>query len=336
MEEKIDFFNWAYKDFGLKNFTTDESKSFNNDLYNHIMSLLNFFPNFPDFDLITNLSCENYEKKKCDAKLVFLPYGIPNNLPISFASNELLFEHKNIRLLRKVLASIDSNHYLVLAYDNENYYIKGIANKSFFDSELKDYYLISISGYLNWSAECKNIILFDYINGIFCKYNHVINKNKEQIKKIELTANLVKFPENIDCFKKMLEIILEQNHGTCFVIFNSSKIAKKQAKRLCNAKRGIMLEKKLTCDDVLLTSLPQLTNIDGGLIFDNNMNCYAYGCIFDGKIKDNFEGALERGSRYNSTKLYVAGFNKNSISCLGIISSDDGGIEIIPNCEIGE
>ncbi len=293
---------------------------------------LTFFPRFPDIELITDLSCENYERKICRAKLIFLPFE--NNIDSSSAS--FLYDNKDIcfnddskRLIRKILESLDDLHIIVLGYENNNYYIKGIINESDINNFFTDYYFIEISGYLDWSARCKNFNLFDYYKGKFCEFNHSSSDLNKYITKIVSSLEIKYSKSFISRLEEILRLIDKQKHGTSFVIFYADEDAKNETERLCNAGRGFKAKSKLLYKDMCET-IPQLTKIDGGLIFDIELNCYAYGCIYDGYIDDLFSGSLDSGARYNSVKLYVETFNKNhSSTCLGIVFSDDGGVKYV-------
>lgn len=294
---------------------------------------LNFFPNFPDMEFITDLSCENYERKICVANLVFLPFqNDVDSSSFSFSyAEKICFDYDRMRLIRKILESLDDSHALVLKYDNNNYYINGIVDKSNVDNLFTDYYFISISGYLNWSAKCRNFNLFDYDKGEFYDFNHSSSDLNKLINEMFNSLDPTFSEININEFKKILSLIVEQNHGTSFVIFNSNNDAEDETDRLCKAGRGFKAKNILSYNK-LLECLPQFTKVDGGLIFDKKLNCYAYSCIYDGRIDESFIGLLDRGSRYNSTKLYVHSLNKNNSStCFGVIFSDDGGVEYVIN-----
>ncbi len=308
------------------------SRSEQEHLHTNLIKYIKLFPHFPDINLITDLSCENYERKKCNAKLVFLPFE--NNIdryPIFFLydNENICFDNDSRRLIRKILESLDNIHVLVLGYYNNKYYIRGIVSESDVNDLFTDYYFIEISGYLNWSARCKNFNLFDYYKVAFCEFNHRSSDSDKMIDKVLHSFDYSPLESNMVEFKNILHHVVDQNHGTSFVIFNSDDDAKNEANRLCKAGRGFKGKNILPCNK-LIECLPQFAKVDGGLILDINLNCYAYGCIYDGYIDESCEGSLARGSRYNSTKLYVNSLNKkNPSTCLGVVFSDDGDLECV-------
>jgi len=320
----------------ISEYVSNESKSYKEDLRANLLHFLNFFPHFPDIELITDLSRENYERKNCAATLVFLPFQVEvgNNLAsFSFSNKEICFSNENIRLIRKILESLDNHHFLLLEFDSKEskYFIRFICKKSNINQLTFDYYYIDITGYLKWKAHCKNFRLLGYNEGKFCDF---VDNNT--FLKTLISSALSKFQESFSKsnkeskqkLKKILTLILKQEHGTSFIVFSSEQNAKDETERLCNAGRGFKSENLLSYNE-LLQCIPQFTKVDGGLILDKNFNCYAYGVIYDGYVDNSYSGSLERGSRYNSTKLYVHTLNNKHFTCVGFVFSDDGGIEYV-------
>lgn len=294
---------------------------------------LKLFPYFPEIDLINDLSCENYERRGCNAKFIFLPFeNSVDKYPISYSYDyrKIYLKKDKKRLIRKILESLDDKHFLIFTYNGNSYCADGVAEISDVEEYFHNYYLISISGYLRWSAKCENLDLFDYDGHEFYDFDHIKIELEKQIDNVSSRFS----PDYLFTgkLKEILHIIAKQNHGTSFVIFDSEKYAISQTEHLCNSGRGFKF-KNIVRYEELIKCLPQLIKIDGGLILNKNLDCYAYGCIYDGKIDGSFEGSMERGSRYNSTKLYVSSLNKEhkSLICHGIVFSDDGGVECVPD-----
>ena len=347
--EKASFYGYAHNKY-KKNFgeTTSDSKNFQN----FFLDNLNCFPNFPDVDLISELSYENYERNACKANLVFLPYEAmyaeSENYPLIFtyANNEMIFEKGQIRLIRKLAESADENHALVLSHNKNGVYcFVGIINKFEINKAFSDYYFISITGYSNWSARAKNFDLFDFKNGIFCDFNKSSKEFREQAEEVKKYFKACSFDIDSDLLQIILDIINAQNHGTTFVVFNNAKEAETEANRLCDARRGFKAKNPLNYNE-FVKCIPQLTKVDGGIILDSELNCYAYGCIYDGHVDEPFKGSLANGSRFNSTALYTHCLNNapksdkktneenrpdnglKPIVCVGVVFSDDGGVKI--------
>ena len=312
----------------------------------------NFFPKFPDIELIADLSRENYERKKCTGEFVFLPFPQDEDLSVltfKYANDKMSFKKDNIRLLRKVLEALDDSHKLVFAFNDcdNNYYIHGIVASND-ECRLKNFYSFKILGYLKLSAKCKDFNLFDYDAGYYFSYEHSKIELEKQIIEAVSSYKRVFEKTNGNKLEQILRAIVKENRGTSLVIFNTEEIANTEVQRLCRAGRGFSGEKVLAYEE-LLDNLAQFIKVDGGLILDSELRCYAYGCIFDGVVDEGFNGLLAYGSRHNSTWLYIYQFienkkkysetdieseenlemRKNMEKSMGIIFSDDGGVKYV-------
>lgn len=346
--EKTSFYSYVYKKYNEKN--EEHKRELDPKEYQKFFfKNLKCFPYFPDVDLILELSYENYERKACNVDLIFLPFdslyikGKSDPLIFSYANKKMTFEKEQIRLIRKVVETSDRNHALVLCRNKENtYFFKGIINESEIDDALSDYYFIRIRGYSHWSAHCKNYDLFDFKNGIFCNFCKNDSDFDIQTKYITDYFYNCSFGTDICLLKKLLKIINDQEQGTSFVVFKDTNQAIEEARRLCDAQRGFKADKPLKYEE-LIKCIPLFTKVDGGFLLDSQLTCYAYGCIYDGYVKDFFKGSLANGSRFNSTALYTYNLNNpistnqqtkhpdkgvKSINCLGVVFSDDGGVKI--------
>ncbi len=301
------------------------------EIRDEVLQQIHMLPYFPSFELISSLSRENYERKGCTAKLIFFPPNMQKNgikCSFVFKGEKKYFVEEKQRLIRKILESLDKQHMLVLKYDSKKsqYYAYGIAPTTKL-CNCSNYYYVSISGYLKWSAQCRNFDLFDYDAGKFYSYNHIEIVTERQLDKVMMKC-VKKFPAINKNLINLLRNLNDLGRGVAIVIFASEEAATSERNRLCNANRGFAANKKLSYE-ALENCLSQFTKVDGGLLLDANLNCYAYGCIYDGEITVHFKGNLERGSRYNSTALYVKCMENISKPCIGIVISDDGGIESV-------
>ena len=76
-------------------------------------------------------------------------------------------------------------------------------------------------------------------------------------------------------------------------------------------------------------NLIRITSIDGAAFINTNTKkCVACGVILDGDVSDI--GSSNRGSRYNSTKNYIARFKKeyDKKVFVGVVKSEDGMLNI--------
>jgi len=74
-----------------------------------------------------------------------------------------------------------------------------------------------------------------------------------------------------------------------------------------------------------------LAHVDGAIFCDHNGNIHAFGVLFGGLgvIDSNYDSS--RGSRYNSSKWYVASLRRKGIAVVAIVRSDDGMLDIFPD-----
>jgi hypothetical protein len=107
------------------------------------------------------------------------------------------------------------------------------------------------------------------------------------------------------------------NHGTIIIISNE---AEEEAKRF--AAQATAIEPQKLTEDLL----ERAARIDGAILIAPDATCYAIGVILDGVAID--KGSSFRGSRFNSTLRYVYGRPSNST--LGVVISDDGMVDVIP------
>ena len=297
-----------------------------------IIDSYKLLPNAPDSDIVTQISATSYERNECKEKnLVFIPSLVHLNkkeqstlvdIHISPRTN-IEFSMLNVRLLRKMLQPINNSHCLVFVQKNDGTY--GVIGIGSLKEIVEKYqcYVFTIKKHMTWYLRIGKVNAFGFENGKYKNVYDIENKidKNDTIEKIK--ATIPNFDE--DSFKKLIDTL---EHGTSFVIFEKKEKAIKEAKRLASQKagRGFLLSPALAFS---AQNMSQITDIDGGLIFDIEAKCYAYGCIFDGKVPKGFEGNSGRGSRYNSIKLYV----QTTKQCVGVIYSDDQTIDVIsPIC----
>lgn len=308
----------------------EKGRDYQSYFYNHLEML----PNFPNIEFISELSFQNYERKSCNVKLVFFPsQDFPTcTMLFKYKNQDLEFSNKNIRLVRKIVETSDDKNVLVLSLNQDVYCFKGIMKSNQIDLSFSDYYLVEINGYSDWSARCKNFTLFWVKNGYFRNYVSQNEVFKNEVKNIKKQFDALNWKRRNNFYKRSYALLKKMyflGHGTSFIMFKNSKAAQNEAKRLCNANRGFLAEKGLDYSN-LKSCVSQFSKVDGGFLLDRNFNCYAYGCIYDGLIIKPYSGSLAKGSRYNSTKLYVHYINSiTSYKCVGVVISDDGGMTFV-------
>ncbi len=301
-------------------------------------------PNFPDIDLVTNISGQKYERGVCVSNMAFIPRiyeeEISKNLFLQY-QNRISFTNKNSRMIRKLLESVDKNFCLVFFLDNENTnQAVGTIDLKFVDKVIP---VFKITGHMEWEAYIGKKPLFAYKNGQVCD---VVEKYNKMDFKNEFEATFGKSHDTeFDNIERLVNYISKTNHGTSLVIFEQS-VFEQEFGRLVNKNAGHGIELKEPFDfstfnpDTepdsentfnLKNFLDQNTKIDGGFLIGLDCKIKAIGCIFDGKVYEKFIGNSGRGSRYNSIKLYVDENNSSEKkqNCLGVVFSDDGTVDFI-------
>jgi hypothetical protein len=122
---------------------------------------------------------------------------------------------------------------------------------------------------------------------------------------------------------KFLQILKEaqnQTHGTMIVVSNK---ASQEAKRL--KKQSIIIE-PIEATEELIKSV---SSIDGAILLDEKLKCYAIGVILDG-IASPDVGNPARGARYNSAWRYVTTKKEEPQKTLCFVISEDGGVDMVP------
>ena len=260
---------------------------------------IEMLPGFPDINHIIELSGHMYEKKECKAHMAFLPESYKDSVILELKYNTpFKFDEENLRGIRKLLESVDNKHCVVFKYENNTFSAIGTTNISNIENEFIP--LIQIKGHLTFEASIRNYPLFVYKNGTFWPLEEF---DYEELKE-HIGETFNNFNENAkEKLTKNLKTAIEnlQNcgHGTCLVIHDAcdyQMIIERFNFEI--SEQGIELSNPFSISD--RNKLLQVTKIDGGLLVDSNGNCRVIGCIFDGKITNDFEGTRARGSRYNS------------------------------------
>lgn len=313
---------------------TDIPKPLLDRAVNNVMRICRHFPDFPDLNLVINLSGQVYEGKYCNTHILFLSRYY-ENYPLSYVvryAEPICFKPKNLRFIRKLLESVDSQHCLVMKVVDDEYYAVGTTSKNIADKLMAP--LVSIFGHMKWQAAIKNQNLFKYENGGFSPVNTGKLDPFELSKSLSEAFNGRIEKKAMDTLCEIADILSNMGHGTSIVIFCNRRSYLAEIVRLTHTDsgHGIKLDKEI--DFSLLSSreeketiLKQITKIDGGLVFDINGKCGAISCVFDGKVSKKYKhGSGSRGSRYNSMMLYIKTLRAKAF---GVVVSDDGSVDLI-------
>ena len=99
-----------------------------------------------------------------------------------------------------------------------------------------------------------------------------------------------------------------------------SSIAAKEAKRLSGQSFPVYPLK------LREAGIGAVSEIDGAILMDDSGNCHALGVILDGQA--SHAGDPSRGARYNSAVRYVEQTRNKKASCLIVIVSEDGMVNL--------
>lgn len=299
-------------------------------------------------ELLIELSAQRYEGSECEARIYRDNAGIREEDKVCGFSAEKekcegrILRRDNLRTIRKLL-ELSKMQKLYLLADKDMKYITGLVAVA--DSDREDIHAqsnyICFKGYMCWSIYIagKEEICYKqgkyYINSSKSKdiYDLKITEFKRRIEgKDWLTRDEILRIENL------VKILKEQKHGTAVVLTDDAA----EAPRLCNACRGVMLEKndiqrfKKEDNSFDEDAILSVTGIDGALFMDLNGVCTAFGVIVDGEAVT--EGNMGRGARFNSVNNYICWKSKEienskekSMRYVALIFSEDGGVDIIDN-----
>lgn len=272
------------------------------------------------YNTIAKLSYHQYERKENKGYISF--YSSNNKTDIPFSQN-LTFDETNIRLIRKLIEGTDESTHLVVnnkkivGYENSikdnNVHVIFIGSHywQFYDNVVfgDNCYLEYKNGFLEYKSKGINIIPVAEIREMFTQ------------------PNARKF------FTKILEELTnEHKHGALFIITDKNN-AQSESERLARANQCCKLNDTLSAPTINdIAPYISFSKIDGALMLDTELCCYAISCILDGKAEGH--GNLARGSRYNSSMVYIADKKDSDVSFYAVILSDDGGIEILHNKSI--
>lgn len=130
--------------------------------------------------------------------------------------------------------------------------------------------------------------------------------------------------ETSGIWEELVSMIVSLTHGAMVIVTTE---AEKESERLTGKNRGYKVQCKF--DREMYSGF---TCVDGALILNPAGECIAFGVIIDGKAV--VPGNVERGSRYNSAKNYIAWKSNVMIKkkCneryAAIVWSDDGNIDL--------
>lgn len=245
---------------------------------------------------------------------------------------EIPFDLDHVRLIRKLLVGTGKSGSLVLrkSPDSAVSHVVGICNNSENARDLP--VSIHITGWLNWTLSIYGKLLFQ--SGFS---GYTVDTSNESLR-ADL-RNEFGGSSDYSALINVIESIQRQEHGAAAIILSSLNTAapaestvedpRSAAKRIDTLKKhnkAIKVHYKCRPSE---DSIKYAAGIDGALILDLQGNVHYVATILDGN--SCVEGDIARGSRFNSIRNFVASIAQTSQeSIMGIVCSEDGGMNIIP------
>lgn len=290
-----------------------------------------------NFQFITGLSGEYYEKSECQSGMIFLFQNAMKELKeidFLYRFSEIEFDGKkldeiefipsNIRLIRKLLQMTQKNLYLVLGEDKKTFKVLGIAEESVFGGEEYKFpsVIVKCKRHMQWELLVNNTYIFTYKNGNF--------KIEEELREEYLERKLREyFGEKRTTYKNLIGNVIKstkQEHGTMLVIMEE-RDARNEAKRLGCLRYGFPESAPKRFEE----GINQLNSIDGSVFLDTSGKIHGIGMILDGDASK--KGTQARGARYNSALKYRDRLQKEGMRALLLIVSEDGSKEFLYSLE---
>lgn len=262
---------------------------------------------------MNDVSSLYYESSECKGYFQFVENN--NKFHGIKLKNEVSFHSMNDRIIRKLLEAAKT--YPLVVYNGD---IIGIATEKI---HCQHEYILRVLGHLAWEYRINDVSQFICANSL---YKIPSSHTNSQL----ISSNLKKFfnlgEEDIGIF---LDIVNQasKGHGALIIITDN---AEAESERLCLLNRGIQIQPFYICEDSQGV-ISDLSTIDGAVILDNTLKCYAFGVILDGEAV--LPGTPSRGSRYNSAKNYVMLKQKKDSKhkYMAIVISEDGMVNVFPS-----
>lgn len=287
------------------------------DLLNQTVTDLAYYIGMPILHGINYISSMSYEGIPCDGRIIFIRGEWKKECDTIELKDAISFHENNYRIIRKILQVARQDKYAV--YDMNRNQIVGLATKNGSLFSQSNYFTLEFRGHMHWVLQNKKKNVIQYINGSY----HIVDDIGSS-RKYLMDLN---FYYNGDEIKvnnalQLIKSVSKQSHGTMVII---SSNAKDEVTRLSKNNRAIKIEPINLIE--YIQWIYSITSIDGALMLDENLNCYAIGTLLDGP---STIGDISRGARFNSALSYVHWrTSKKGEKVLAIIVSEDKMISTI-------
>lgn len=264
------------------------------------------------YDACDKISLLRYEQAEGHGRLVLAPKnydGIPTE--ISFKDYVRLEDHRRVRKLLELASTGGALH-------TDSEYVFGLLGDNRVLETREDVFEIAFLGHHHWELRHAGQVLM----GVRFGQPYLPNLIRYESKLRQDLPRL--FPAIDDTSTELLLSLVEESekerHGTLLIV---SAEAASETMRLKN--QATAIEPRLLSRELLA----HLTGIDGAVLLDATGQCHAIGVILDGQATP--QGDPARGARYNSAVRYVQSAMDRDIATLGVVVSEDGGVDLIPD-----
>jgi hypothetical protein len=264
------------------------------------------------YDACDKISLLRYEQAEGHGRLVLAPKnydGIP--IEIGFKEYVRLEDHRRVRKLLELASTGGALH-------TDSEYVFGLLGENRVLETREDVFEIAFLGHHHWELRHAGQVLMSVMFGQPYVPNLIRYESKLRYDLPRL------FPGIDDTSTELLLSLVEESekerHGTLLII---SAEAGAETIRLKN--QATAIEPRLLSRELLA----HLTGIDGAVLLDSAGQCHAIGVILDGQATP--QGDPARGARYNSAVRYVQSAMDRDIPTLGVVVSEDGGVDLIPD-----
>lgn len=264
------------------------------------------------YDACDKISLLKYEQAEGHGRLLLAPKDYEGvRTQIAFKENVRLENHRRVRKLLELASAGGALH-------TDSEYVFALVSDATEVEAREDVFEIVFLGHHHWELRHAGQVLM----GVRFGQPYLPNPVRYESKLRQDLPRL--FPAIDDNATELLLSLVEESererHGTLLII---SGEAASETLRLKD--QATTIEPRLLSRELLA----HLTGIDGAVLLDSTGQCHAIGVILDGQATP--QGDPARGARYNSAVRYVQSAMERDISTLGVVVSEDGGVDLVPD-----
>lgn len=284
------------------------------DAASSLLSSIRFRVNEMGGDLLTlsnAISAERYEGAGSRGRLIVVYPDSPDiNVHIRLKDPIDINNYRGIRKLLEV-----SSNSMALLCDGES--IWGLGNPlNSYDSVNENLFELRFTEHYTWElVHADNVML-----RVRYRQPRLPKERFDKAQFYDHVGRLFKVSKDkSDILIEGVEGAINQRHGTMLVI---TPKAFEEANRL--SAQSTIIKPIVVTQEII----SHISSVDGAILISPDGVIFGFGVILDGLASEN--GNPARGARFNSAIRYVDGQIKSGTSCLALIVSEDGYVDIYP------